>query len=348
MYFFEHGGTASKETAAYDFSCNVNPLGIPGRVTDAVMLQWKENERYPDARCLRLRKAIAKQWNGRETQVICGNGASELIYGIVRARKPSSALLPAPTFSEYERALCSCEVPIHFYELKRDRAFCFDEDFLVCLEQQERNSMLFLCNPNNPVGNSMNKQLLLQILSLCFDKQIFVVLDECFLPFLSDYKQQSAKQFWQDYPHVFVLNAFTKLYGMPGIRLGYGVCADSKLIERIGLQLPSWNVSSVAQLAGFFALQETDYVEKSISYIAAERDYLQNGLRKQGFMPYTPTANFIFFEAPPQLDEQLLQRGIAIRSCENYRVLKKGDYRIAVRTHEENAFLLKQMGEIYG
>ena len=120
------------------------------------------------------------------------------------------------------------------------------------------------------------------------------------------------------------------------------------MIRRLLLQLPAWNVSVPAQAAGLAALKEKEYVEKTAAYVAEERGFLVAGLKKApGLIRriYPSMANYIFLEALPGLDRLLADRGIAVRSCENYRQLRAGDYRIAVRSRRENEALLQAIYE---
>lgn len=173
-------------------------------------------------------------------------------------------------------------------------------------------------------------------------------MDEAFLAFSGEYGRRSMRRYYKEYENLLVLNAFTKLYAMPGLRLGYGVCESREVIRRLLLQLPAWNVSVPAQAAGLEALKEKVYAEKTVVYVAEEREFLVAGLKKApGLIRriYPSMANYIFLEALPGLDRLLADRGIAVRSCENYRQLRAGDYRIAVRSRRENEALLQAIYE---
>ena len=309
MDFFEHGGRIGKNIR-YDFSANINPLGLPEGVSEALRESLCQAVRYPEAESLSLREAIAGEWGTDAGGVVCTNGASELIYAAVRALRPAAGLLLSPTFSEYERAFLSVGCPVRYYPLKRENGFAVDEDFLDFLEKQETGSLLFLCNPNNPTGSCVEPSLMERILRLTARRGLWLAVDEAFLAFSGEYGRRSMRRYYKEYENLLVLNAFTKLYAMPGLRLGYGVCESREVIRRLMLQLPAWNVSVPAQAAGLEALKEKVYAE-----------------------------------ALPGLDRLLEDRGIAVRSCENYRQLRAGDYRIAVRSRRENEALLQAIYE---
>ncbi len=149
MYSKGHGGNIYDEAINYDFSVNTNPLGMPEDVKEKL----KENlgdicEVYPEETCYELRKSISLKENISEHQIICGNGASELIYGLVRAIRPQKALVVVPSFSEYIRALRAEDTQMVYYHLAPERDFIVAEDIMSYLTPDI--DMVFLCNPNNP------------------------------------------------------------------------------------------------------------------------------------------------------------------------------------------------------
>ena len=133
---------------------------------------------------------------------------------------------------------------------------------------------------------------------------------------------------------------------MAGLRLGYGMCSDEKLLERMRESVQPWSVSIPAQEAGCAALKECEFVEKTRLLITEERKRMLEEMEKLGFRTYDSRANFIFFQGPEDLDERMKERGILIRSFSNYRGLKKGFFRIAVRTGEENQKLLEAFAAV--
>lgn len=171
MDFFEHGGRNGGTNISYDFSANINPLGMPDTAAQVLQREWKRAESYPEETSRTLCEAIARQWQAKEAQLVCTNGASELIYAAVRALKPAAGLILAPAFSEYERALLAADCPVRCFPLRRENGFQADEGLLTFLEQQPSGSLLFLCNPNNPVGNCMDPKLSERVLRLTARKK---------------------------------------------------------------------------------------------------------------------------------------------------------------------------------
>jgi len=206
--------------------------------------------------------------------------------------------------------------------------------------------MIFLCNPNNPTGFAAKREELAEFLDFCREKEIFCVVDECFNEFLQEPEYYSILEDLQkqEYGHVFLLKAFTKIYAMAGLRLGYGICFNRKISDRMEELRQPWSVSSLAQAAGIAALKETDYVEQTRALITSEREFLKQKLLELGFFVFEPMANYIFFrdmrrtalEEENLLYRQLLERKVLIRSCSNYRGLDGTYYRICVKQRKEN------------
>lgn len=340
MQRHQHGGDIYTTSYRLDFSANVNPLGMPQSVMEAACRGVRGSACYPDVRCGSLRSALSQKERVREDALIFGNGAAELIFMLVQAEKPKKALLVSPGFAEYEQALEAQGCEIVYYPLKREREFALGEEYLRYLTDDL--DLIFLCSPNNPTGVPIGRTLLLQIADICEKKGIRMALDVCFRSFLDE--PEAANLSVSDYPHLFLLNAFTKTYAMAGLRLGYGICADRTLIEKMERLRQPWSVSLPAQEAGLAALSEDAYVQRARTLVARERAWLKEKLSSLGFCVFPSSANFIFFQGKEGLDDYLKSRGILIRDCGNYRGLCGGYYRIAVKRREENEELIREIG----
>lgn len=341
MERYEHGGDIYSRQIAYDFSANINPLGLPGGVRKALINHVDDSVHYPDVEATGLRTAIAEHEGMRTEQVVCGNGAADLIYRIVWALKPQKALLLAPTFSEYERALRSVGCDVGFHMLREEEAFALQEDFL---DKIDGNDMIFLCNPNNPTGRTIPGELMSRIAARCRKSGCVLVVDACFWDFVE--KESSVTEKGRFEENVIILKAFTKFYAMPGLRLGYVLCGDEALAGRIRSCGQCWAVSVPAQVAGIAALKEMEYAEETLKLIPKERGYLFKALTGLGMKVYPSEANFLLFRCDRPLDRLLLKEGIAIRSCENYEGLEYGFFRIAVRIHDENEILIRAIERV--
>lgn len=277
-------------------------------------------------------------------QVICGNGAAELIFTLCRALSPKHALLLAPTFAEYQQALESvgCELTYHY--LLEENGFRLQQDFLEKLTKEV--DVVFLCNPNNPTGILTEKAFMLQVLERCRENQIFLVVDECFQDFIRQPERYTLKAKLHTCDNLFLLKAFTKRYAMAGIRLGYGLTGNEVLLEQMERCVQPWNISTIAQACGMAALQENEYVERGRRIIFQERDYLKNEMSRLGLKVYDSRANYLFFHGPYDLFERCIQKKILIRDCSNYEGLMPGYYRIAVKLHEDNVRLIQALQEV--
>ena len=302
-------------------------------------------DRYPDPLCRTLRAALSRAEGVPQEHILCGNGAADLIFRLVWAVKPHKALVTAPTFAEYASALdtVGCEVKRFFLDEANDFA---PTDALVDAVD-ESIDMVFLCQPNNPTGQLASPELVKKLLRRCGECHTIFAVDECFLDFLPDADGWTAKPLLES-GNLVILKAFTKLYGMAGVRLGYCLCGDETLLEKMQTAGQPWAVSSLAQAAGVAALKETAYVDEVRALIARQRPVLTAGLRALGLRVIDGKANYLLFRAPADLNERLRPLGTQVRSCANYPGLGPEWYRTAVRTAPENARLLELMKEVLG
>lgn len=337
-----HGGDIYRNHVKTDFSVNVNPLGIPEAVKAALYEAVDNCTRYPDISAEKLKEAVSEMLTVPKGYLLFGNGASELFMAIIHGIKPKKTVIPVPSFYGYEYAAETADGEILYYKTKEKNDFCLQEDFLSVLTEDV--DILFLANPNNPTGNLMSREELRNVLSHCRDKGVYVVLDECFIEFCG--KERSMLQEIETFSNLILVRAFTKIFSIPGVRLGYFVCSNPLLLEKIGRQLPEWNVSRFAQAAGYECAMQTAFVEKTVTFIRKERRFLEDGLKQAGFRVFPGKANFLLIYCEQPLYDRLLEKGILIRDCENFRGLSKGFYRIAVKDRKENEDLLRAIGEI--
>ena len=340
-----HGGDLYSREIRLDFSANINPYGTPQAVMDAVAGSVDSLRCYPDPYCRRLVSAIAAFEQVPKGQVFCGNGAAELIFSCCMALRPRKAMVLSPCFSEYETALKVFGTEVVHYLLRREDSFALTDAFLPALEAFD-GEMLMLCNPNNPTGQVTPRPLMEKILEICRRKGIFLFIDECFLDLTQDGEGISMKPFLGEAENLFLLKAFTKSYGMAGLRLGYCLSSNEALLRTMGSQVQPWNVSVPAQNAGVAALSQRDFLKKANDCIHTQRPILTEGLQKLGFTVIPSRTNYILFHSDGELREPLLEKGIQIRSCANYIGLGEGWYRIAVKLPEENRQLLDALREI--
>lgn len=331
-----HGGDIYRNKVNMDFSVNVNPLGIPESVKEAIHNAVDKLNRYPDPISEELTKELSKKHIIPSENIVVANGASEIFMSIVHGIRPRKALLLAPSFIGYKVALKAIDCEIKEYYLKEANGFDISEDFIN--EIASDIDIIFLATPNNPTGSFIEDELLFHILDKAKLTNTYVVLDECFIEFTEFDKEQRTNKIL-DYPNAIVVRAFTKAYAIPGIRLGYAYCRDVNFVNLIKKNIPEWSVSYLAQVAGIAALNEKDYIDKSVLYIEEERKYLTDELIKMGIKIYPSKANFLLIKSDIDLYSRLLEEGILIRRCDDYTGLGKCYFRIAIKSHDENVSL---------
>lgn len=348
-----HGGDIYQNNIRYDFSVNTNPLPLPEVLQERMANAAVRSNRYPQYDNVRLRERIAEWYHMNIDEVLCGNGASELFAAIVHALRPKRVAIPAPSFSGYTWAAQMTGAEICEISLREEYNFAFDrEEISSFAEQLNGIDLLFLANPANPVGNTMKASLLETLLDVCEKKDITVVLDECFIAFTG---QEGYASWVLKYPHLIVVRAYTKIYAIPGIRLGY-LLAQGAVCEKIARQLPEWNVSVVAQQIGVDILDDTiegwnrkQYLNDTVQFIRQEKEYLKQELInifKDQITLFPSEANFLLLKTALPLYSWLQKRGILIRDCANYAGLKQGFYRIAVKGHADNEILIRELTQI--
>ena len=340
-----HGGDLYGRTVKLDLSVNTNPLGTPPSVVRAVEASARSLCQYPDPCCRELTAALSAYEGVGPEAILCGCGAAELIYAFCAAVGAERALMPVPTFLEYGAALEACGGKPVYFPLREEDGFALTEDFLAEAERTDCR-MIFLCDPNNPTGQLLRPELLEELCRICRRRGIRLFVDECFLELSDGGREASLARYLDEFPDLFLLKAFTKSYGMAGLRLGYCLCGDSALLSSMSRRAQPWNVSLPAQAAGIAALRETAFLEASRELIRRERPLLAAALEALGLRVYPSQANYLLVWSGEPLALPLLERGILIRDCSNYEGLGPGWYRLAVKSREENQVLLDALGAI--
>lgn len=338
-----HGGNIYEIKRRYkkdviDFSANINPLGLTEDIKREFIRCYELIFHYPDAKD--LIRQIAGYWGIDEENILIGNGSIELIYLIAHAFKPEKALIPVPTFSEYERAVKSVGSKIRFLKLKET------DSFTLNMTNLDRADISFISNPNNPTGNMLIKDRRFGL------KSSLIIIDEAFMDFLPDEGRHTFIPEAVNDKRFIVLRSFTKFFALPGLRIGYLV-ANKGLIRRLKQIQPPWSVNSIAQSLARILLNDKDYIERSRCFIAKEREFLFKELSKiKGLRPYQSVANFLLVKifddkiSSSILTDELIQRGILIRDCSNFRGLNGRYFRVAVRTHNENIKFINALREV--
>jgi threonine-phosphate decarboxylase len=311
-------------------------------------LRWIS--RYPEMHAHGLVRDLARFHSLPEEAIVVGNGSTALIYRLPYALLPKSALVLHPTFSEYERAfgLGGCRGDM----VMRDEADAFRPPWQRLFEGLRRGyGAVMLCNPNNPTGDVISKDELTEFVEEAARLGTVVIVDEAFMDF---HEAASLKHEVLRRGNLIVLRSMTKCFALAGIRLGFLV-ASPPLAKRVREADEPWAVSALAQIAGRESLRDRNYLRRTLALIAAERQYLVEGLAGiAGLTAYPSVANFLLLKITqsgwdaPRLQQGLIRYGLLIRDCSSFPGLGGGYMRIAVRGRNDNSRLLKALQEILG
>ena len=343
-----HGGIYSiphPEPDIIDFSSNVNPLGPNPKVLKIIKNHLDTLKIYPDSNSFKLRKNLQRYTKIPSSQIVIGNGATEIIYNFCNAflTKKTPVLIPVPTFGEYEVAAKLAGAKVKFYKtinLKNNL-----QDFISKLP---KNGCIFICNPNNPTGFLLSKNYLKKIIIAAKKKNTLVFLDECFIELVPNVNE-SVILLVKKYENLFILRSFTKSFGLAGIRIGYGI-GTKKLVSILNnIKIP-WNVSGLAQHAALASISNPNYLERSKKIIHRELKYLKKNISKsENFQCYDSVTNFILIKSKfesSKLKQKLLKKKILVRDCSNFRGLNKNHIRIAVKKRKENKKLVEALEQL--
>ncbi len=340
-----------KRDEILDFSSSVNPLGPSKKALEAAKKAFNQIPAYPDSNSNELRQAIASHFTSlTKDKVIVGNGSTELMYLFAETflNKGDTALIPAPTFGEYEGAVKKAGETPKFVKLNRN----FNIEESTFANEMARAKIIFLCNPNNPTSILIPKETLTEIIESALRQNTLVFLDEDFLEFVENEKTLSMINKINKYPNLFILRSFTKIFGLTGLRIGYGI-ANDEIINLLSCAKIPWNVNCLAQAAAVAALKDEDHLKITRELIKEEKAKLLSELEKIGSFKIFPSdANFFFIDirrsglTAAELSGKLLSEGILIRDCTSFRGLDPYYIRVAVKTHAENERLIEALKRI--
>lgn len=373
----EHGGNiyyaaqelGIPESEIMDFSASINPLGVSDGVKEVINKELDGLVNYPNSDSTILREKIAEHHGIAPETIICSNGSTELIYLIPRALRPEKVLIPAPTFSEYEKAVSLQftvdSSQIRHLNLKEKNGFQIKPDEFITamtgksphVEENQSNSspithhssppcdMAFLCNPNNPTGHLLKRDEVLAIADAAKKGKCVLIVDEAFIDFVPD---ESVIGDVQDNPYLIVLRSMTKFYALTGLRIGYGVF-HKDLIDKIKKFKEPWTVNSLAQKAAITALDDSGHVDETFSLMKKEKDFLERGFQelRMECLPSSVNYYLLKIENAERIVSGLRRKGILVRDCSNFRGLDGSYLRVAVKSRRDNEILLQEIAKLF-
>jgi threonine-phosphate decarboxylase len=340
-----------KKTDFLDYSANINPLGIPEDLREILISNMDCLINYPDPDCMELKAEIAAYLGVQEDSIIIGNGASEIIFLLFDVLRPGKVLLPAPSFSEYAQAAQSFGIEIEYLELKEADRFRFDVHYLIS-NISVGTDMVFLCNPNNPTSVLISKEDLLCLAEYTKAKGIKLIIDEAFIELTRGANENSMMNSIKAYENLFIIRAFTKLFAIPGLRLGYGV-GSPELIKKMWHRKMPWSVNSFACGIGPVLSDKTGYLQKTALWLEQELEWFYNELVQfEEFIVYKPNTNFVLMKilneklSSGKLKELMAAKGILIRDASNFKFLNDRFIRVAVKDRQRNIKFLEIFREV--
>lgn len=341
-----------------DFSASINPLGVPKSVMATIKNSLQYLCNYPDPDVTELRVEIAGHLGIDSHGIICGNGSTELIYLIVRSLWPEKVLIPAPTFSEYERAVRGLQAvnqappKINYFVTWEKEGFDINPDrFIAAMggdgkDPALKNSvdMVFICNPNNPTGRLLKKEKMLKITNAARRLKCYIVVDEAFIDFCPE--ESLVKEVGNN-PYLIVLRSMTKFYALSGLRIGYCV-VPLKLLELVKKYKEPWTVNTLAQEAGITAINDISYKSETFRVIQHEKKVLEDGFELLNISYFPTDANFYLLRIKnaKQVARALREKGILVRECSNFMGLDESHIRVAVKGNRDNMRLLKELSRL--
>ncbi|RKX59300.1 MAG: hypothetical protein DRP37_06765 [Thermodesulfobacteriota bacterium] len=332
-----------------DFSSNVSPLPLPKGLRELLILHLDEICCLPEVDSLELREALAERYWLSSGQFLVGGGTTEWIYGLPNILKPDKVVIPLPTYSDYADAAKSASCRIETLGPWPNAEPKANAEILESLSQAAKGrSLVYICNPNNPTGRFISTKELRQIISL--RKEATWVVDESYAPFVGT-DLVSSLILEEFPPNLVVLRSFSKIYRIPGLRLGYAVGA-SDFIEVLAYGARPWAVSRLAQIAGKYLVDQIDYEQEVRDYCKKEKArILPNFAEFSLLKPMDGVTHFMLFRvlAPWTADyvtKNLRKNGILIRDCKNFVGIEDEYIRISLRSGSENDFLINSLKEL--
>jgi threonine-phosphate decarboxylase len=323
-----------------DFSANINPFGPPPGVLAALenCLAPVSLRIYPDSHA--FISALAEKHDVKSDEIVVGPGAAALIFAVLRAVSPATALVMEPGFEEYFRACAAVEAEVIRQRLTEENGFLPDFAALARVIEARQCDLLILNSPHNPTGRSYAREDLLALIDLAEANDIALLLDEAFIDYAP---QASLLRVAATKSRFVLLRSLTKFYAIPGLRVGYAVCA-AEMAAAIREQLDAWPVSTVALVAGKAALAEEEYAMETCCINAQARDEFAAALREIGLSVFPSDANFLLAKlsrgSGAELARWLESSRILIRRCDSFCGLEDAYIRLAVRSREDNLRLV--------
>lgn len=334
-----------KETIT-SFSANVNPLGISSKLREELPLHIDAISSYPDREYTALRKAISAYIKADYQDILVGNGSTELISLVIQLLHPKKALLIGPTYSEYEHEISMGGGRCHYFRLRESEDFLLNENALFKTLTPDTD-LLVICNPNNPTSSQITRKTMRNILDCCKENGTFVMVDETYVEFSESYPEITSIPLTEYYNNIIILRGISKFFAAPGLRLGYAVCGNRKLMREMDSFKNPWTINSLAAIAGEIMFTDERYIEDTKRLISTERARICTVLDScPALKYYPPHANFILLRilqediSSEDLFDLAIRKGFMIRNCSSFPFLDNKYIRFCFMNRGDNDALL--------
>jgi threonine-phosphate decarboxylase len=332
-----------------DMSSNLNPLGPPPGLSEHLKGSMDTILSLPPVNSRKITSMLADRYGIPHECVLAGNGTTQFIYSIPRALGSRKALVVGPTYSDYRDACAMHRVDCNTFVT--DEAHGFKPDMGRLREAVSRADTVFICNPNNPTGVLWDKS---ELENLCrSNAETFFIIDESYLPFVRDSYMESAVHF--RLPNVLVLNSMSKVFRIPGLRVGF-LIAPLAIIYRFESLILPWSVNSLAQAAVEYLLGNRrvsdEFLERTRAFVAEEKKRFVESVNRDapveiyGGSTYFVLAKLNGTMTAADLYSALLEQRILIRDCSNFIGLDNRFVRFSLKDKESNRILCACLNEI--
>jgi threonine-phosphate decarboxylase len=356
--FVSHGGDVWGFSRKYgvplnsvlDFSAPISFLGPSPKAVKAIKNIADQVKFYPDPNPKELKTEIAEYVGGIKTEnIIIGNGSIEPIYMIADFFAPDfEAIIPVPSFSEYEKATLRVHGKPIFSKLQENFSMDIEN---IKKASNEKTRIIFICNPHSPSGALYSKDTILELTEFCSKREIFVCVDENYMEFTDLGQKTTVSGYVENYKNLFVIKSLSKFFGMPGVRFGYGIANKNFICDLQDVRQP-WSINILAVFATSAALKDIEFINKTKMTIAKEKARLVEMINSINSLHVFPSVtNFLLIKILDKntssiiLKENLAKEGILIRDCSTFVGLDDSYFRITVRSYDQNKVLVDKLKE---
>jgi len=335
-----------------EFSGPINFMGPPPKAVESVKQNARLIKFYPDPNPVEFKSAIAKYVGHgvKAENVLLGNGSIELIYMITEALPLKfKAVIPVPSFSEYEKASLRVGGEVTFVQLEPD--FSMDNEKIKAAVTDDTKIMC-ICNPHSPSGRLYTTDEVMDLVEFCQKKDVIFSIDENYIEFAEEGDRNTVAGMVKDYENLFVIRSVTKFYGLAGLRFGYAIAATN-LIDKLETVRQPWSINGLVNTTTLAAFSDTEFIQNTKETITKNRAELAKDLATiEGFQVYPSTTNFLLIKilnrklTSTMLKELLAKERILVRDCCTFMGMDDSYIRVTVRSAKDNKTLVETIKKV--